>query len=246
MENSPIWLIANWKMNGDAARARAWAFAVNASLAAHDTQVEVVFCPPVTLLAAARGALPANAGLRLGAQNCHAEAKGAFTGEISAAMLKEAGCSHVIIGHSERRAMGESDADVLAKAQAALASGLTPIICVGESRAEYDKKQTNTTLDIQLKGLKKLPSDAYLIAYEPVWAIGTSKTPEMAEISAAHGHIKSVLGSTTPVLYGGSVSGSNIGQILGIAQVSGVLIGGASLEIESMQAMLEAAVNVKK
>lgn len=242
---SSTWLVANWKMNGNAARARDWAFAVNTALAM-DSPVSCVFCPPATYLAAARAALPHNARLQLGAQNCHSEKSGAYTGEISADMLAEAGCGHVIIGHCERRTIGETDADVLARAYSALAAGLMPIICIGESRAAYDAKQTSAALDVQIKDLKKLPVDKILIAYEPVWAIGSGQTPQTTEIQAAHHHIKSVLGSASCVLYGGSVNAANIGQILGISGVSGVLIGSASLEIESMCAMIAAAITIRR
>ena len=225
-------------MNGDARRVRAWAFAVNAALAKHNASVNMVFCPPAVYMADAVAALPPNAQLAFGAQNCHAATKGPHTGEISAAMLLDAGADYVIVGHSERRAAGEVDADVLAKATAALTAGLMPIICVGESFAAYEKKQTNTVLDSQLLLLRDLPRGGYLVAYEPIWAIGSSRTPSMAEINTAHTHIKSVLGSETAVLYGGSVNAANAGEILAQSQVAGALIGGASLEIESMCAII--------
>lgn len=228
-------------MNGDADAARAWAFAVNAALGAHHTAVRGVFCPPFPYIAAAKAALPLNAQLELGAQNCHAAAKGAHTGEVSAAMLRDSGCDYVIVGHSERRAAGEMDADVVAKAETAMATGLTPIICIGESRADYDAKRTLAALDMQLASLRTLSSANYLIAYEPVWAIGASRTPEMLEIERAHRHIKTVLGSATSVLYGGSVNADNAGEILGLPDVAGALIGGASLNIESMLALIQCA-----
>lgn len=241
MHPNPTWLIANWKMNGDAARVRAYAFAVNAALADLPASVACVFCPPMPYMSAARDALPQNARLAIGAQNCHEAAKGAFTGEVSASMLADAGAAFVILGHSERRAAGETDAEVLAKAQAALAAGLTPVICVGESRADYDTKRTNAVLDGQLASLKALAQGSYLIAYEPIWAIGSSLTPQMAEISAAHRHIKTVLGSSASVLYGGSVNAGNVAQILALPEVAGALVGGASLEIESTVGMLKHA-----
>ena len=241
MTRTPTWLIANWKMNGDAARTRAWAFTLNTALAKSDAKVKLVLCPPLVYLADALSALPPNAQLSLGAQNCHAASKGAHTGEISAAMLLDAGCDYVIVGHSERRATGETDVDVLAKARAAIEVGVMPIICVGESREAYEQQQTNQVLDGQLEPLKALPRGGYVIAYEPIWAIGSSKTPSMDEINAAHSHIKSVLGSETAVLYGGSVNAGNAGEILAQSQVSGALIGGASLEIESMCSILASA-----
>jgi len=241
MAHPPTWLIANWKMNGDTRSVRAWVFAVNAALAKRNAAVKVVLCPPSLYITDGVAALPPNAQLALGAQNCHAATKGPYTGEISSAMLMDAGADYVIVGHSERRATGDADADVLAKATAAITAGLMPIICVGESFAAYEKKQTHMVLDDQLELLKSLPRGGYLIAYEPIWAIGTSRTPSMAEINAAHSHIKSVLGSETAVLYGGSVNAVNAGEILAQLQVSGALIGGASLEIESMCAMIASA-----
>lgn len=241
MQPNPIWLIANWKMNGDAARVRGYAFAINEALADLPASVACVFCPPMPYLPHARYSLPGNARLGLGAQNCHEAEKGAFTGEVSAAMLADSGAKFVILGHSECRAAGETDTQVLAKAQAALAAGLTPIICVGESRADYEAKRTNAVLDGQLTPLKALAQSSYLIAYEPIWAIGSSVTPQMAEISAAHSHIKTMLGSSASVLYGGSVNAGNIAQILALPEVAGALVGGASLEIESMVGMLKHA-----
>ncbi len=256
---NPTWLIANWKMNGDAASVRVWAAAVNEALGQSSNSMRAlaavvsaalgqggrrvigVFCPPAIYLAEAKRALPHNAQLKLGAQACHGEPSGAFTGEISAAMLKDAGCEYVIVGHSERRAAGESDAQVLASSKAALAAGLTPVICVGESRAAYEAKLTKEVLSAQLSTLKELPAERLLIAYEPIWAIGSDRTPEAVEIEAAHTHIKSVLGSGVNVLYGGSVKAENIGKILGIAAVSGALIGGASLGVDSMRALIAGA-----
>ena len=227
-------------MNGDAARVRAFAYAVNAQLGAVRANLNVVFCPPVCYLDAARQALPLNARLSVGAQNCHAEPQGAHTGEISAAMLADMGCGYVILGHSERRAAGETDAVVIAKAKAAIAAGLVPILCVGESLDAYKEKRTNAWLDQQLVAIKALPASRFLIAYEPIWAIGSGLTPTTPEISAVHRHIKSTLGSETSVLYGGSVNPGNTREILALPEVSGALIGGASLEIASMQAMIAA------
>jgi len=201
-----------------------------------------VFCPPVLQLSAAQQALPANARLALGGQDCHAQQEGAYTGEISARMLADAGASFVILGHSERRMLcGETCAQVLAKAQAALAAGITPVLCLGESEAERDAGKTAEVLCRQAETFAALPPGDYLVAYEPLWAIGTGRTPGLEEIQAAHAQVKSTLGSTIPVLYGGSVKPSNIREILAIEGVSGALIGGASLEIASMRAMVEQA-----
>ncbi len=231
-------------MNGDAARVRAYVAAISPKLAPAKG-LSVVFCPPMPLIdlavqAAGQGALA------IGAQNCHAQPQGAFTGETSAQMLASLGARYVIIGHSERRAMGETDAQVLTKAQAALKAGLTPILCIGEARAAYEQGETNQVLDAQLAPLKALAGAEYLIAYEPVWAIGSSQTPKMAEISAAHSHIKTVLGSRAAVLYGGSVNVANLAEILALPEVSGALIGGASLEHESMSAMIDLAARIKE
>jgi triosephosphate isomerase len=235
-----VMLVANWKMNGTGEAARAYAFAINHALQDAPAALQVVFCPPSLYLSAAQAVLPQNARLALGAQNCHHEAQGAFTGEISAAMLRDVGARYVILGHSERRVMGEGDAEVLAKAQSAQKAGLTPILCVGESRRDYEAGKTLETLRAQLECLKLLDFTRARIAYEPIWAIGSQQTPAPTEIQAAHACIKSVLGSATVVLYGGSVNAANIAEILALPEVSGALIGGASVAIESMCAVLNA------
>lgn len=242
MSTRAIWLVANWKMNGSKDLAQQFCHRVNAALAGVPASVNAVLCPPFPLLPDAVLALPGNARLQLGAQNCHAEKEGAFTGEVSATQVKEAGCRYVILGHSERRAQfGESDALVLKKAQAALVQGLIPIICVGEQEEDYKKGRTAEVLKTQTAGLTKLAVGSYLVAYEPVWAIGSGKTPSGPEISAAHRQIKSALGSETSVLYGGSVKSTNLREILGVSEVAGALIGGASLEPEGMKTMIEIA-----
>ena len=227
-------------MNGDAARAAAYAKAINAELSAAPASVQSIFCPPFPYITTAAHALPANPRLMLGAQNCHHAPKGAHTGEVSAAMLADIVCRYVILGHSEQRAQGLTDDQVMAKAEAAFAAGLTPIICVGESLAAYEQNHTAEVLDDQLGFLIKLSASNFMVAYEPIWAIGTGKTPILAEIQAVHSQIKSTLGSETVVLYGGSVNAGNIQEIIGLPQVSGALIGGASLEIDSMSAMIRA------
>jgi triosephosphate isomerase len=241
MQSRPTWLVANWKMHGSTLRVQAFVYEVNAALASAPSALQCVFCPPSAYLAVAAQALPQNARLALGAQNCHAAKEGPHTGCVSAPMLADAGCRYVIIGHSECRAAGETDVQVQAKATAAMEAGLMPIICIGESLEAYTAKKTAQMLDAQLAPLAKLAVGHYLIAYEPIWAIGSGKTPTTAEITAAHVHIKSALGSETHVLYGGSVNAGNIGEILSLPEVSGALIGGASLEIETMRAMIAAA-----
>jgi triosephosphate isomerase len=246
MLKHPTTLIANWKMHGDAASVRAFAFAINQALNQVPLSLTVVFCPPTPYLREVLAALPQNRRLGIGGQDCHAHPEGAYTGDVSALMLADCGAGVVILGHSERRAVGEKDAHVAQKATAAIAAGLMPVVCVGESRAEYEAGHTATVLSAQLAGLRALAPGSYSIAYEPVWAIGSGKTPSMPEISAAHRHIKTVLGSDAAVLYGGSVNAPNIAEILALPEVAGALIGSASRTIESMLALIAAAVTKGK
>lgn len=233
------YLIANWKMHGSHVRVREFAFALNRAMATAPASLAAVFCPPFTYLETARTAMPLNTRVALGGQNCARDAEGAFTGGISAPMLKDCGAGYVILGHSERRLyMHETDDQVSAKMQAAYDAGLTPIVCVGETEQEYNEGKTLDVLACQLKNWVKGEA---LVAYEPVWAIGTGRTPTTVEIGKAHAHIKSILGSAQPVLYGGSVKSANIKEILAIEAVDGALIGGASLKIDEMAAMINAA-----
>ena len=234
-------LIANWKMNGTRQLAMEYASIVSAALDAAAQTVSFVFCTPFPHIAAAKAGMPAASRLMLGAQNCHYQHDGAFTGEVSAAMLKDWGCTHVILGHSERRALGETDADILAKAKAAIAAGLTPVLCVGEGEKDYEKSHTIKVLDGQIAGFRSLAVGSYCVAYEPIWAIGSGKTPKTSEIATAQQHIKSTLGSAVTVLYGGSVKLANIKEILKTEGVDGALIGGASLKAEDMKAMIAIA-----
>ncbi len=208
--------------------------------------IDLMVCPPVTLLAAfaaqARGSAVA-----IGAQDCHAEPSGAFTGDISAEMLKDAGASAVIVGHSERRSLHrETDADVRAKARAARRAGLLAIVCVGETRAERDAGDALAVVGSQLDG--SLPEDAtaasLVVAYEPVWAIGTGLTPTSGDVAEMHGFIRQRLaerlataGQGVRILYGGSVKPSNARELLHIANVDGALVGGASLKAEEFLAI---------
>lgn len=229
-------------MHGTRARATDFAIQVNAALAQAPESLTTVFCPPFTYIEAASNALPANARLKIGGQNCAKDPQGAFTSGISAPMLKDCGAGYVILGHSERRLfMFETDDQVEAKAETAIAAGLTPIVCVGETLEEYEAGKTADVLKCQCSAIAKLKPGSYLVAYEPVWAIGSGKTPTLAEIEAAHAQVKSVLGSTTSVLYGGSVKPTNIREILEGIGVSGALIGGASLEPEGMRALIKEA-----
>jgi triosephosphate isomerase len=244
---APTPLIAgNWKMNGMAA-ALAEARSVSSGLGA--TRARVAICPPATLIGRMSEALRGTAVL-VGGQDCRAEASGAFTGDIAAEMLADAGATLVILGHSERRAgYGESDALVAAKVQAALRAGLEPIVCVGET---LDERKGGKALEIvtgQVRG--SLPADlagkAFSVAYEPVWAIGTGLTPSTAEIEEMHRAIRATLkamfgghGETPPILYGGSVKPSNADEILHADEVGGALVGGASLKAEDFLGIIRA------
>jgi triosephosphate isomerase (TIM) len=231
-------IAGNWKMNGlksshaefDAMLAGAGALAAKADL---------LVCPPATLIAAfadkARGSKVA-----VGAQDCHPKASGAHTGDLAAEMLADAGASAIIVGHSERRAdHGESNALVRQKAEAAWRAGLTAIVCIGETRAERDAGQTLDICGIQLEG--SLPdgttSTNLVVAYEPVWAIGTGLTPTAEDVEQVHRFIRGVLtdrfkgeGAKIRILYGGSVKPSNAAELMGVANVNGALVGGASLK----------------
>jgi triosephosphate isomerase len=228
----------NWKMHGLAASegelARIIAGAGNLA-----GKVDLMVCPPATLIttfaAAVRGS-----PVTIGAQDCHAEISGAHTGDISAEMLADAGARAVIVGHSERRAdHHETDAQVQAKAQAAWRAGLTAIVCVGEQRAEREAGKTLQVVGRQLDG--SVPGSAtagnLVIAYEPVWAIGTGLTPTKADVASVHAYIRKWLGDrvgaqaqSVRILYGGSVKPANAGELLTVANVNGALVGGASLK----------------
>jgi triosephosphate isomerase (TIM) len=243
-------IAGNWKMNGLKADALALAKAVADGVRQAAWQDRaVLICPPATLLAAVADAVKSS-GVLVGGQNCHAKASGAHTGDVSAEMLRDCGASHVIVGHSERRAdCGETDAVVRAKAEAAWRAGLVPIVCIGETLAEREAAKTLAVLETQLRG--SVPSGAtaatLVVAYEPVWAIGTGKTPTTPEVAAAHAHIRGVLGSLTTdaesvrLLYGGSVNGRNAAELLEAGDVDGGLVGGASLKPDEFLAIAKAA-----
>jgi triosephosphate isomerase len=229
----------NWKMNGlrEDAAALVRALVQRMTEAGGAPGCELLVCPPATLLTFISGLL---AGIGLGGQDCHAAAKGPFTGDISPEMLADAGCTHVILGHSERRhGHGESDAVVREKIRGAWRSGLTAILCVGETRAE---REAGTAIDIvaaQLAGSipEGTAAGGLVIAYEPVWAIGTGLTATSDDITAMHAGIRTRLEAGTPILYGGSVNPQNAAGILGLAEVDGALVGGASLDAESFWAI---------
>lgn len=237
----------NWKMNGTRASLTE-AEAIKAGLG-QGIEVDVMICPPATLVAALAQAA-AGSHLQVGAQDCHAKAAGAHTGDISAEMLKDAGARAIIVGHSERRAdHGETDAVVKTKAQAAHRAGLAAIVCVGETAEERKAGKTLTVVGGQLAG--SLPDGAKaantVVAYEPVWAIGTGLTPTAADVAEVHAAIRQALtkrygedGRSMRILYGGSVKPSNARELMGIANVSGALVGGASLKADDFLGIIAA------
>jgi triosephosphate isomerase (TIM) len=222
----------NWKMNGALAELDAIADA-----AAPASGVDVAICPPATLIGPAASRVP---GLTIGAQDCHWNASGAHTGCLSVAMVKEAGASLVIVGHSERRADNhETDAEVQAKASAVIAGGLIAIVCVGETEAERDAGSAVAVVEGQLNGSvpREGAGDTLVIAYEPVWAIGTGRTPTVEDVAQMHAAIRAKLGgllgvegAKVRILYGGSVKPSNAAELMAIPDVDGALVGGASLK----------------
>jgi len=240
-------IIGNWKMNGsgkDVKLVRRFADFLDKQKIAAD----VMICPPSTLIDRVGGGIK-GAKLKIGAQNCHIEPSGAYTGDVSVPMLKDAGAKAVIVGHSERRAVyGETDKQVCQKAQAVIGQGLQAIICLGETRQQFNKGQTLQVVGRQLRG--SLPSIATpqntLIAYEPVWAIGAGRTPQPADIIRTHAHLRKTLlklhpkaGAKFRILYGGSVSAANAADILALENVNGALVGGASLSFKDFTAILK-------
>ena len=240
----------NWKMNGLGAALGELRSLKQYLAQGPAPETEIMVCPPATLLTRARDVL-AGSDIMLGAQDCHPLASGPYTGDISAEMLADAGASAVIVGHSERRqGHGETDTLVNAKARAAIRAALTAIICVGETEQERRERATLEIVGRQLKG--SLPREARaanaVIAYEPVWAIGSGLTPTPADIAAVHLFIRGELGRLLGngenhqmrILYGGSVKPANAGEILSIPDVDGALVGGASLKASDFRAILSA------
>jgi triosephosphate isomerase len=238
-ERRPL-VAGNWKMNGLKSSVSELGEIMRGA-ADLWTKVDLMICPPATLtmtfVVAALGSR-----IEIGGQDCHAEPSGAFTGDISAEMLADLGAKAVIVGHSERRTLHkETDADVRAKAQAAWRAGLTAIVCIGETRAEREAGQTLDVLGRQLDG--SLPNGVtaanLVVAYEPVWAIGTGLTPTVADVAQAHEFIRKRIierhgaaGNAVRILYGGSVKPSNAKELMAVANVDGALVGGASLKAE--------------
>ncbi|MBV7379564.1 triose-phosphate isomerase [Maritimibacter dapengensis] len=236
----------NWKMNGLMASLDELKTLVQSH---GDVDTDVLICPPATLLTAARDI--AGDKIAIGGQDCHAEAFGAHTGDISAEMIRDAGGTYVILGHSERREdHEETDENVRAKAKAALAAGLTVVICVGESLEEREAANTLDIIGGQLAGSipDLVTGQTLVVAYEPIWAIGTGKTPTLDEIGEVHDFIRSRLerrfgagvGRSTPILYGGSVKPGNAAEIFGVSNVDGALVGGASLKAEDFGPIIDA------
>ena len=225
----------NWKMNG-LADAVPEAHAI--ARGAEGMDCEVVLCPPATLLNRLR-----DADVALGGQSCHAEASGAHTGDVSAAMLADAGATWCITGHSERRAdHGETDADVRAQTKAAWEAGLTAILCIGETLAQREAGETLDVLMAQLDG--SLPEGATaentVIAYEPVWAIGTGKVASPEQVAEVHDALRARVGPEMSLLYGGSVKAGNAAELFGLRNVNGALVGGASLKATDFVPIIEA------
>jgi triosephosphate isomerase len=243
-------IAGNWKMNGLKASLGELRRIVDGTDPALQARADLLICPPATLVALA-AETAAGSGVAIGGQDCHAAASGAHTGDVSAEMLADAGATAVIVGHSERRTdHRERDGDVRAKAEAAWRSGLVAIVCVGETRAERDAGRAVAVVAEQLAG--SIPDGAdgarLVVAYEPVWAIGTGLTPTVDDVAEMHAAIRRVLtnrfgvaASAIRILYGGSVKPSNAAELLAVANVDGALVGGASLKADDFLAIARGA-----
>jgi triosephosphate isomerase len=242
-------IAGNWKMHKTTEEAVDTARSLAAHLDPTPRDVDIMIAPPFTALGAVSEVIR-DSGIALGAQNLHWESQGAYTGEISAAMLIACGCRYVIIGHSERRHLfGETDADVNRKLKAAVGYSLIPVLCVGETEAEREQKKTFSVLDKQiemgLEGLSSTELASLVLAYEPVWAIGTGNTATADQAQEAHGFLRGRmrekmgidLANSIRILYGGSVTSRNISGLMAMPDVDGALVGGASLEAESFKAL---------
>lgn len=245
-------VVGNWKMHGTVAEARLLATAVRDGLK-RPKGTEVVLCPPFTALAAV-SEIVAGSPIGLGAQNCHAEPSGAHTGEVAPPMLVELGCRLVLLGHSERRKeMGESDEQINRKVAGALAHGLTPVLCVGETGEERRQGLTFTTVEGQLRaglaGFDGPPLARIVLAYEPVWAIGTGLNATPAQAAEVHGYIRGIvselaskeIAQSVRILYGGSVKADNADALMAEAEIDGALVGGASLNAPGFIAIVRKA-----
>jgi triosephosphate isomerase len=238
-------IAGNWKMNG-LRGAKAELLKIIGGARELNPAIDLLVCPPATLITGF-AALARGTRIAIGAQDCHAEAAGAFTGDLSAEMLKDAGASAVIVGHSERRSLHhETDAEVRAKALAARRAGLLAVVCVGETRAERADGHTIAVVGRQLNGSLPEGADAegIAVAYEPVWAIGSGLTPSVADVAQVHGFIRAELATRygtaaagMRILYGGSVKPGNAAELMAVANVDGALVGGASLKAEEFLAI---------
>jgi triosephosphate isomerase len=242
----------NWKMNKTLSESLALVQAIRAGWSS-GWGVETVVCPPYTAIRAVADAL-AGSGIGVGAQNAHWEASGAFTGEISIGMLKDAGCRYVILGHSERRQyFGETDETVNRRLKAVLGAGLQPIVCVGETLAERDGGLVESVIERQVRGalagLDAVGIGKLILAYEPVWAIGTGRNATPQQAQDVHAFLRGLLGkiagpavaASVPLQYGGSVKASNAGELFGQRDINGGLIGGAALDAQSFLDIVKAA-----
>ena len=239
----------NWKMNGTGESLGELRGIVNGFMGGLDADCEGLVCVPATLVARAAD-IAETSPVRIGGEDCHEKASGAYTGDISAEMLKDAGATHVIVGHSERRQYhAETDAQIAAKAEAGWRAGLTSIVCIGETADERKAGKTLAVLSTQVAG--SVPASATaantIVAYEPVWAIGTGLTPTADDVAQAHAHIRAELAKRVGgeaakmrILYGGSVKPSNAVELLGVANVDGALVGGASLKAADFLGIAEA------
>lgn len=254
MSSRPL-VVGNWKMNGSPAVAPSLGADIATGVAASAPGVDVALCPPFPLIAALAQALSAG-NVSWGAQDVSLHPDGAFTGEVSARLLRDLGCCWVIVGHSERRAwMGESSSAVAAKADAALAAGLIPIICVGESLAEREAGMTESVIAAQLEpllALLKRPDVPAVLAYEPVWAIGTGRSASPSQAGEVHAFIRihlaglGVAAQSLRILYGGSVKPDNAAALFAVPGIDGGLIGGASLKAVEFVAICQAAAAVRR
>ena len=234
-------IAGNWKMNGLATSAAEVQILINKFSGSMPEDRDILICPPATLVASFAASY-SDEGIMIGGQDCHTEESGAHTGDVSAAMLADAGAAYVIVGHSERRAdHGETDGLVKAKADAALNAGLSPIICVGETREEREAGQALDVVGAQLAGSLPDTQSAFVIAYEPVWAIGTGLTPTIDDIAEVHDFIRSKTRDDIRILYGGSVKPGNAKEILAVNHVNGALVGGASLKAEDFYGIISSA-----
>lgn len=240
-------IAGNWKMNGNLASSAELAKDLVARAKVDPgPNCDFLVCPPAPLLTAVAGHLTGSA-IALGGQDCHAAPSGAHTGDTSAALLKDVGCRYVILGHSERRSdHGETSAMVKAKAEAAIAAGLVPIVCVGETEQERVEGRALAVIEAQVNGsLPDGAGESLVVAYEPVWAIGTGRTATTDDVAEVHGHIRALLkaklgeekGAAVRILYGGSVKPDNAGSLMRVPDVDGALVGGASLKAEDFWAI---------